>query len=91
MLRILAPFEPAILIFIGAKMLAEKIIDFPVIVDLGVIAVLLGGSMLASVLIPKKVKTGVDIEDGSESPNGAVEEALSGLHAEPDSEEETSS
>ncbi len=44
----------AILIFIGVKMLIEKWVDFPISVDLGVIAVLLGGSMAASLLFPKR-------------------------------------
>lgn len=45
-----------ILIFIGAKMLGEEYLHLPITVELGVIAALLGTSVAASLLLPKKKK-----------------------------------
>ena len=51
-----------VLIFIGAKMLGENYIDLSIAVELGVIAVLLIGAILASMLFPKKIEPDQEVE-----------------------------
>ena len=48
----------AVLIFIGAKMLIVDVIHLPVFVSLGVVAALIAGAMVASLLIKPRVKHG---------------------------------
>lgn len=50
-----------ILIFIGTKMLGEKYLHLPISVELGIIAAMLGASVVASLLFPKKTEA-EDIE-----------------------------
>jgi tellurite resistance protein TerC len=46
----------AVLCFIGTKMLIMDLYKIPIAVSLGAVFVLVGGSMLASLLIPAKAK-----------------------------------
>ena len=47
----------AVLIFVGAKMMLLEVIKLPIAVSLGVIAALLGGSIVASLVWPKLPKS----------------------------------
>ncbi|HEX9309235.1 MAG TPA: hypothetical protein VF887_00350, partial [Gemmatimonadaceae bacterium] len=42
------------LIFIGAKMLAEPFLHLPIVASLGVVAAVLGASILASMQLPRR-------------------------------------
>jgi tellurite resistance protein TerC len=50
-----------VLVFIGVKMLISGFYEMPVFISLGVIAVLIFGSILISILFPKKESEGSDI------------------------------
>jgi predicted tellurium resistance membrane protein TerC len=39
-----------VLVFVGAKMLIQSVYEIPILVSLGVVALLLGGSALASII-----------------------------------------
>jgi tellurite resistance protein TerC len=48
----------AVLVFVGTKMLIVDVFKIPVFVSLGVVAALIAGAMVASVLIPPRPKAG---------------------------------
>jgi tellurite resistance protein TerC len=52
-----------VLLFIGAKMLISGFYEMPVFISLGVIAVVISGSILASILFPKKKSADGDSPD----------------------------
>ncbi len=64
-----------ILIFIGCKMLGEKYIHLPISVELGIIGLLLGSSVAASLLFPAKKDAGGDAAEVS--PDSEQPEELS--------------
>jgi len=50
----------AVLVFIGGKMLVVEFVKIPVFLSLGVVAALIAGAMLASVLVPPRAKAEAD-------------------------------
>ena len=51
----------AVLGFVGLKMLAADIFKIPIAISLGVIAIMLGASMVASRMFPKEVEKALDL------------------------------
>jgi len=43
-----------VLVFVGVKMLLSDVIEIPVLVSLGVVLIILAGSIILSLVIPKK-------------------------------------
>ncbi len=67
-----------VLLFVGSKMLLVSIVKVPVSVSLIVIALLLGGSVVASLLWPKRVSS-APLEGKNDQPAGSADSRTEGL------------
>jgi tellurite resistance protein TerC len=47
-----------ILVFIGAKMLIIDFYKIPILVALGIVALVIGASVVASLLVPRRARSG---------------------------------
>jgi tellurite resistance protein TerC len=55
--RFLSTGVCAVLAFVGVKMLLSDVFPIPVLISLGVVIAILGGSVVLSIVLPKKEKT----------------------------------
>jgi len=64
-----------VLMFIGVKMLISEFVHIPIALSLGVVATVLGGSVIASILLPAKEEPAVGDEAGPGAPEPVAERA----------------
>jgi len=54
-----------VLMFIGVKMLISEFVHIPIALSLGVVATVLGGSVIASILLPAKEEPAAEAGEGA--------------------------